>query len=88
MAIEDAVVLARCLEKYGLEEAALRAYERVRYSRTAAITSLSRIYGAVGHWENAWATGLRGKLMSFCPEVVIKQLMKLVLEYDASKVRI
>lgn len=88
MAIEDAVVLARCLEKYGPEEAALRAYERVRYERTAAITSFSRIYGAVGQWENAWATGLRGKLISFCPEVVIKQLMKVVFEYDASKVRI
>jgi 2-polyprenyl-6-methoxyphenol hydroxylase-like FAD-dependent oxidoreductase len=88
MAIEDAVVLARCLEKYGLEEGALRAYERVRYSRTAAITSLSRIYGAVGQWEDVWATGLRRKLFSLCPEVVIKQLMKVVLEYDAGKVRI
>jgi 2-polyprenyl-6-methoxyphenol hydroxylase-like FAD-dependent oxidoreductase len=88
MAIEDSVVLARCFEKYGPGEAALRAYERRRYERTAAITSFSRIYGAIGQWENPWATGLRGRLISFFPEVVIKQLMKVVFEYDASRVRI
>lgn len=88
MAIEDAVVLARCFQKYGPGEHTLRAYERVRYSRTATITRYSRVYGAVGQWENGWTTIMRGKLISLVPEVVILQLVKNIFDYDASKVRI
>jgi 2-polyprenyl-6-methoxyphenol hydroxylase-like FAD-dependent oxidoreductase len=88
MAIEDAVVLARCFEKYGATEASLRAYERVRHSRTAAITGLSRMYGQIGQWESRYATGLRGKVISMIPQVAIRRLMKIVFDYDASTVRI
>jgi 2-polyprenyl-6-methoxyphenol hydroxylase-like FAD-dependent oxidoreductase len=88
MAIEDALVLARCFQKYGPGEHALRAYERVRYSRTATITRYSRVYGAVGQWESIWTTTMRGKLISLVPEVLIKQLIRTVFDFDASTVRI
>ena len=88
MAIEDSVVLARCFDKYGLSESALRAYETVRYQRTAAITFASRIYGQIGQWENPFAIGVRSKLISALPAVLIKPLMKIVFDYDAASVRI
>lgn len=88
MAIEDSVVVARCFEKYGLSEAALRAYERVRYERTSAITYASRVYGEIGQWENQIATFVRSKVISALPGFLIKQLMKPVFDYDATSVRI
>lgn len=88
MAIEDAVVLSRCFEKYGLSESALRAYERVRYGRTRSITEFSRWYGAIGQWENSFAAGLRSTVIKTVPRSLIKQLMRLVFDYDAATVRI
>ena len=88
MAIEDALVLARCFEKYGFGEQALRAYERVRYSRTATITNYSRLYGAIGQWRSRWSTSLRKRVISVVPEIVTRQLVKTVFDYDALRVRI
>jgi 2-polyprenyl-6-methoxyphenol hydroxylase-like FAD-dependent oxidoreductase len=88
MAIEDAMVLARCFEKYGATELALRAYERVRYSRTANITMLSRLYGDIGQWESSTATWLRSKTFSMLPTAVIRRLLRIVFDYDAASVRI
>jgi 2-polyprenyl-6-methoxyphenol hydroxylase-like FAD-dependent oxidoreductase len=88
MAIEDALVLARCFERYGAATAALRTYEHVRYARTAAITHYSRLYGDVGHLRNPLAVKVRNQVMSLLPEVLVQQAMRIVFDYDASKVRI
>src|SRR6185436_15414602 len=42
MAIEDAAVLARCMSNYSDIAMALRAYEQLRYARTAKVTRVSR----------------------------------------------
>ena len=86
LAIEDALVLARCFEKYGAVKAALRNYERLRYKRTAAVTKYSRYYGAVGQWENVWARGLRKTALTLVPETIASRLMQIVLDYDADLV--
>ena len=65
MAIEDAIVLARCLSNYSDPATAFRVYERLRYSRTAKITKLSRYYGAMGQWKNPGAAWFRNALMRF-----------------------
>lgn len=88
MAIEDSLVLARCFRKYGPSVDALRAYERVRYARTSAITFVSRLYGEIGQWENRFATSARSKLIGALPDVLVKQLMKPVFDYDPATVRI
>lgn len=85
LAMEDAFVLARCFEKYGAVEEALRTYERLRYKRTAAIMKYSRYYGAVGQWENAWARALRKITFSLVPESVAGSLMQIVFDYDATE---
>jgi 2-polyprenyl-6-methoxyphenol hydroxylase-like FAD-dependent oxidoreductase len=86
MAIEDAMVLARCFEKYREDTKALRTYERLRSGRTASIARYSRIYGRVGQWENVWARGLRRATLSLVPDSVARRLMQVVFDYDAGKV--
>lgn len=86
LAIEDALVLARCFKKHGATEESLRTYERLRYKRTAAVTRYSRFYGAVGQWENIWARGLRKTALTLVPESIARSLMKIVFDYDATNV--
>ncbi|HEX6715507.1 MAG TPA: FAD-dependent monooxygenase [Pyrinomonadaceae bacterium] len=88
LAMEDALVLARCFEKYGATEQALRCYERSRYKRTTAITKYSRYYGSVGQWENIFARGFRRTILSLVPEAAARRVMQIVFDYDATKIRI
>jgi 2-polyprenyl-6-methoxyphenol hydroxylase-like FAD-dependent oxidoreductase len=88
LSIEDALVLARCFEKYGPSEDALRIYERLRYTRTATLTRISRYYGNVGQLENIWARALRRTSLSLAPEQLAQRLMQIVFDYDASKIRV
>jgi 2-polyprenyl-6-methoxyphenol hydroxylase-like FAD-dependent oxidoreductase len=87
-AIEDALVLARCFEKYGASEGAMRNYERLRHRRTATLTRISRLYGSVGQWENAWARALRRLCLSLVPEPLAQRAMQIVFAYDATKIRV
>jgi 2-polyprenyl-6-methoxyphenol hydroxylase-like FAD-dependent oxidoreductase len=88
MAIEDAVILAKCIHKYGADIEALRTYERLRYKRTSAVTRYSRHYGAIGQWENLFATGLRKAMLSLVPERLARRIMQIVFNYDASSAKI
>ena len=86
--MEDALVLARCFEKYSPTEEALRSFERCRYKRTRGISNYSRSYGSIGQWENIWARGLRRATLSLVPEALAQRLMQFVFDYDATKVPI
>jgi 2-polyprenyl-6-methoxyphenol hydroxylase-like FAD-dependent oxidoreductase len=88
MAIEDAMILARSFEKYGAEERTLRRYEEFRRSRTKDVTRYSRLYGAIGQWQNIFARGLRKSALSLVPENLARRLMQIVFDYDAGEVRI
>ncbi len=88
LAMEDAMVLARCFQKYGAVEEALRRYERCRYRRTAAITRYSRYYGRVGQFENVFARGFRKTTLALVPEAVVRRLMQIVFNYDATTISI
>jgi len=88
LAMEDAMVLARCFQQYGATEQALRKYEGCRYQRTAAVAKYSRFYGTVGQWENVFARGLRKTFLSLTPEPVARRLMQIVFDYDATTVSV
>jgi 2-polyprenyl-6-methoxyphenol hydroxylase-like FAD-dependent oxidoreductase len=88
LAMEDALVLARCFEKYGATEEALRKYESCRRNRTAAITRYSRFYGNVGQSENQLARGINKILLSLAPEPVLQRLVQAVFDYDATTIRV
>ena len=84
LAIEDAMVLARCFQKYGATEEALRKYEGCRYQRTAAITKYSRYYGTAGQSENPFIRLSKKFLLPLAPEAVLQQLVQTVFDYDAT----
>jgi 2-polyprenyl-6-methoxyphenol hydroxylase-like FAD-dependent oxidoreductase len=100
LAIEDAAVLARCLNKYGSSErssdaatrsaisVALRRFESVRFARTSAISRYSRAYGVIGQWENPWAVQLRGLILSFVPKRLVERFLRGIFNYDAYAVSI
>jgi 2-polyprenyl-6-methoxyphenol hydroxylase-like FAD-dependent oxidoreductase len=81
LAMEDAMVLARCFERYGANENALRRYERARHKRTSAVSIYSRYYGNIGQWENVWARGLRRATLALVPESLAQKLMQIVFGY-------
>lgn len=78
LAMEDAMVLAGCFQKYGATEEALRKYEACRYKRTAAITKYSRAYGTIGQLENSLLSGFRKFVVSLAPESVLQRLTQTV----------
>ncbi|HEX3252865.1 MAG TPA: FAD-dependent monooxygenase [Pyrinomonadaceae bacterium] len=84
LAMEDAMILARCFEKYGASEEALRRYERCRYKRTTAVSRYSRYYGDVGQWENVWARSVRRTALALIPETLALRVMRIVFDYDAT----
>ncbi len=88
MAIEDAAILARCLQQYSAPAEALRIYERLRQARTAAVTRYSRRYGRMGQLANRAAVRLRNSLLARAPEVVLQRALRLIFAYDAYTVRL
>jgi 2-polyprenyl-6-methoxyphenol hydroxylase-like FAD-dependent oxidoreductase len=61
-ALEDALVLARCLAEQREPVAALRAYEASRRKRSAAIIKQSALVGKIGQWEHPLLCWLRDGL--------------------------
>jgi 2-polyprenyl-6-methoxyphenol hydroxylase-like FAD-dependent oxidoreductase len=98
LAIEDAAVLARCLEKYARNEGAgepavtaslaLRRFEIVRRPRTARLARFSRAYGVMGQWEGPRAVQLRDFGLSLVPRQLTRRFLRAIFEYDAYAVRI
>lgn len=88
LAMEDAMVLARCFETYGATEDALRRYESCRYQRTAAITKYSRYYGTIGQSDNPFIRLSKKLLFTLAPEAVLQRLVQTVFAYDATTVTV
>jgi 2-polyprenyl-6-methoxyphenol hydroxylase-like FAD-dependent oxidoreductase len=96
LAIEDAAVLARCIEKYARNASepqiatalALRRFESARRTRTAWLARFSRAYGVIGQWETRSAVQLRDFGLSLVPKGLTARFLRSVFEYDAYAVRI
>jgi 2-polyprenyl-6-methoxyphenol hydroxylase-like FAD-dependent oxidoreductase len=80
--IEDAVVLARCLDEGGAIAEALRRYERLRADRTAMVVRRSRRVGVVGQLENALLCRLRDRVLTIIPQKVQLGQLEEVLGYE------
>lgn len=81
-ALEDAVVLGRCLRRERTIEAALRRYERARRPRTRAVTRQSRLIGKVAQWENPTACRLRDVALRLTPSAVQQRGLGRVIGYE------
>lgn len=74
-AIEDAVVLANCVNETSNISGALKRYESERIGRTTRIVNMSRMIGTVAQWENPVLCAARNTLFKSIPaKMRIKQL--------------
>jgi 2-polyprenyl-6-methoxyphenol hydroxylase-like FAD-dependent oxidoreductase len=81
-AIEDAVVLARCLSGYQPVEAALAEYERRRRPRTKTILKLSRRADTAGQLEGKMRTRLRNALVRNLPARVQRRQLQQIVDVE------
>lgn len=65
MALEDALVLAKCLRDIPETESAFAAYERLRRERTEKVVEYSRRIGQSKAVSNPVARWLRDQIMPF-----------------------
>jgi 2-polyprenyl-6-methoxyphenol hydroxylase-like FAD-dependent oxidoreductase len=83
LAIEDAVVLARAIDRSDDHESALAHYTRARAARTARITRLSRWWGRVGLWKASPLVWLRDQAYRSTPRSWFDLGMRDQYGYDA-----
>jgi 2-polyprenyl-6-methoxyphenol hydroxylase-like FAD-dependent oxidoreductase len=84
-AIEDGFILSRNVAESGLNEEALKNYERARIPRTTKIVKQSWNFGIPVKWESFLAVWFREKLMTSLPESVTYNLMRDNVCYDVGK---
>ncbi|MDQ4128840.1 MAG: FAD-dependent monooxygenase, partial [Actinomycetota bacterium] len=81
-AIEDAVVLARCLKEEDSVTAALRLYEARRVDRTAFVVRRARLVGRIGQLENPLLCKLRDALTKATPPRVQRRQLDSIVGYE------
>lgn len=86
MAIEDGIVLARCIAHYGPSEKALERYQTLRQARTTKVTEISRQVGSIGQWRNPIAVAARTALYRLTPASVSIRMLDQFFCYDPWKV--
>ncbi|MFQ5678267.1 MAG: FAD-dependent monooxygenase [Gemmatimonadota bacterium] len=72
-AIEDAVVLGRCMAETENRTDALRRYERERAARTRRFVTRSRLIGRMAQLESPTARRLRDTLVRATPRAVVRR---------------
>jgi 2-polyprenyl-6-methoxyphenol hydroxylase-like FAD-dependent oxidoreductase len=81
-AIEDALVLAKCLEENPVVEEAFRTFEQKRLERTHYIVKQSWQLGKMAQWESPLLTRLRNVLIRSIPQRVFQRQVEKVYETD------
>jgi 2-polyprenyl-6-methoxyphenol hydroxylase-like FAD-dependent oxidoreductase len=82
MALEDALVLAKCMNREPCLRTALREYESLRYQRTRRIQKRSRLIGRIGQWQNpVFVTG-RHVVTSLLSPRLIEHNLRRVYAYE------
>ena len=82
MALEDAVVLAKCLDRENSMEVALRRYAALRLHRTRHIQQRSRLMGEIGQWENRIFVAGRRVVTRLLPAVPFEHNLRRVYSYE------
>ncbi|NJN23526.1 MAG: hypothetical protein HC810_02875 [Acaryochloridaceae cyanobacterium RL_2_7] len=76
MAIEDAAVLTRCLQKSESVSVALKTYQRQRAPRVNQVRGRSQLLGQIGQWDNPLMVTLRTLGLSLAPNLITQQSFK------------
>ncbi len=83
MALEDALVLARCVADELTLTAALRRYESLRLARTRALQKRSRWIGRVGQWGSPILVRGRRFVANALPASLLEYNLRRVYAYAA-----
>lgn len=83
MALEDALVLARCVSDERSIESALRRYESLRRRRTRHIQQRSLWMGHVGQWQNRAVVAGRRAVTSLLPAALFEHNLRRVYSYES-----
>ncbi|GIV98105.1 MAG: monooxygenase [Herpetosiphonaceae bacterium] len=86
-AIEDALVLARSIARYGPTAEALRRYEHERIGRTTRIVRQSWRMGGPVRWRNPLALRLREMLVRAIPAPILAQQLREQIGFDVGPLR-
>jgi 2-polyprenyl-6-methoxyphenol hydroxylase-like FAD-dependent oxidoreductase len=81
MALEDAVVLARCLGSGLPPRTALRRYESLRFHRTKHIQQRSLLMGYIGQWQAPLFVNGRNIVTRMLPARLIERNLRRVYSY-------
>lgn len=81
MALEDALVLAKCVERETFLQGALRRYESLRFHRTKHIQQRSLLIGHIGQWQNGLFVTGREMVTRILPAKLIERNLRRVYSY-------
>ncbi len=82
MAIEDALVLAKCISSERSIESPLRRYESLRRRRTRHVQQRSLMMGYIGQLENRAVVAGRRVVTSILPAALFEHNLKRVYSYE------
>jgi 2-polyprenyl-6-methoxyphenol hydroxylase-like FAD-dependent oxidoreductase len=82
MALEDALVLAKCISGGRPIESALQRYESLRRRRTRHIQQRSLLMGHIGQWQNRLAVSGRRLVTSLLPAALFEHNLRRVYSYE------
>jgi 2-polyprenyl-6-methoxyphenol hydroxylase-like FAD-dependent oxidoreductase len=82
MALEDAIVLAKCVQREPRVRMALRRYESLRLHRTTHIQKRSLLMGRIGQWKNPFIVQGRQIVTRVLPARLIERNLRRVYSYD------
>jgi len=83
MALEDAMVLAKCISHARSIASALRRYESLRKPRAGHIQQRSLLMGHIGQWQNRAAVSGRRVVTRFLPAALFQHNLRKVYSYEA-----
>lgn len=82
MALEDALVLAKCIEREPSLILALRRYETLRLHRTRHIQKRSLLIGQIGQWQSSVFVTGREIVTRMLPSALIERNLRRVYTYQ------
>jgi 2-polyprenyl-6-methoxyphenol hydroxylase-like FAD-dependent oxidoreductase len=82
MALEDALVLAKCISSEPSIETALGRYERLRQHRTRHIQHRSLWMGHIGQWQNRTVVAGRDAVTRLLPAALFERNLRRVYSYE------
>jgi 2-polyprenyl-6-methoxyphenol hydroxylase-like FAD-dependent oxidoreductase len=88
MAIEDALVLSRCLQRYPDVVTALKRYEDLRFDRTKMVVQDAWQQGVVGQWKRPAAVAIRTVMFKHLLNTLGTRTSPKYYNYDATRVEI